>query len=153
VARRRGRARGSVGGITKTAQLEVEGFDQLVKNLRRISDQARVQILEGAVNQGAEETLALMEQLAPLSPGAGSRGYHSADRLVNLKQFSKRDSRARNVGVGRGADGAWALKFAEHGTVFHPETPFIKPTAQAMRKRMIQIIIAHWRKVVQKGIK
>lgn len=153
MARRRGRSRGSIGGITKTAQLEVEGFDELLKNLRRISDQARVQILEGAVDQGAEETLAMMDQLAPRSAGSGSRGYHSGDRLVNLKQFSKRDSRARNVGVGRGADGAWALKFAEHGTIFHPETPFIKPTAQAMRARMIQIIFQHWRKVVSRGIK
>ena len=153
MARRRGRARGSVGGITKTAQVETEGFDELVKNLRRISDQARVQILTRAVDQGSMEALALMEQLAPRSAGGGTRGYHAADRLVNLKQFSRRDSRAQNVGIGRGSDGAWALKFAEFGTIFHPETPFIKPTATAMRPRMIQIIFDHWRQVVRRGIK
>ena len=152
MARRRARGSGTVGGITKKAQIEIEGFEELKRNLRRMSDQARVKILTGAVDQGAEEALALMSQLAPRAPGAGSRGWHGADRLINVKQFSRRDSRAKNVGIGRESDGAWFLKFAETGTIFVAEQPFIKPTAKAMRKRMIDIVVAHWRQAVRKAI-
>ena len=151
--RRRARGRGTVGGITKAARTKVEGFDELVRNLRRMSDQARVKILEKAVDQGSKEALALMEQLAPRAPGAGSRGWHGADRLINVKQFARRDARARNVGIGRQSDGAWFLKFAETGTIFVAEQPFIKPTARAMRKRMIEITFAWWRQAVRSGIR
>ena len=145
--------RGRVGGITKGVQVETEGFEELVSNLRRMSDQARVQILERAVDEGSKEALSLMEQLAPRAPGAGTRGWHGADRLINAKIFSRRDSRAQAVGIGRQSDGAWWLKFAELGTIWAPETPFIKPTANAMRRRMIQIVIAHWRIATRKAIK
>ncbi len=154
MARRpRARGRGTVGGITKRSQTKIEGFDELVRNLRRMSDQARVKILEKAVDQGSTEALALMEQLAPRSPGAGTRGYHGADRLINVKQFSRRDARAKNVGIGRGGGGAWFLKFAEVGTIHSPEQPFIKPTARAMRKRMIEITVMWWRQAVRSGIR
>ena len=125
---RRARGSGTVGGITKRAQ-QVEGFEDLVKNLRRMSDQARVMILEKAVDQGSKEALDIMEQLAPRAPGAGTRGWHGADRLINVKQFSRRDSRAKVVGIGRQTDGAWWLKFAAFGTIFAVEQPFIRPTA------------------------
>ena len=150
---RRARGRGTVGGITKRTQAKVEGFDELVKNLRRMSDQARVKILEKAVDQGSNEALAIMEDLAPRAPGAGTRGWHGADRLINVKQFSRRDSRAKNVGIGRQTDGAWWLKFAETGTIFATEQPFIRPTAKRMRKRMIDITVMWWRQAVRSGIR
>ena len=153
MARRRGRARGIVGGITKAGRTEIEGFDELVRNLRRLSVEVRLKILNDAVDQGAEEAHSIMEQLAPRGPGAGARGYHGADRLINVKHFSRRDSRSKDVGIGRQSDGAWFLKFAETGTIFSAEQPFIKPTARAMRKRMIDIVIQHWRKAVRKGIR
>ena len=144
MARRRAiRGKGTVGGITKKSQLEIEGFEELKRNLLRLSDEVRVKILNDAVDEGAEEAHSIMSQLAPRAPGAGSRGYH----------FSRRDSRAKNVGIGRQSDGAWFLKFAETGTIFVAEQPFIKPTAKAMRKRMIDIVIAHWRRAVRKGIR
>ena len=148
--RRTGLAR--VGGITKKFRAETEGFDKLVKNLRRMSDQARVQILEGAVEEASVEALSLMKQLAPRAPGAGTRGYHGADRLTISKVFVRRDSRAAAVGIHRGLDRGWWLKFAEHGTVFADEQPFIKPTGRAMRQRMLDIVAKHWRIVVRKGI-
>ena len=154
MARRRAiRGKGTVGGITKKSQLEIEGFEELKRNLLRLSDEVRVKILNDAVDEGADEAHSIMSQLAPRAPGAGSRGYHGADRLINVKHFSRRDSRAKNVGIGRQSDGAWFLKFAETGTIFVAEQPFIKPTAKAMRKRMIDIVIAHWRRAVRKGIR
>ena len=145
--------RARVGGISKGVQIETEGFDELVKNLRRMSDQARVQILEKAVDRGSKETLNIMQQLAPRAPGAGTRGWHGADRLINAKIFSRRDSRAQAVGIGRKTDGAWWLKFAELGTIWSAETPFILPAGRAMERRMVQLVIQAWRRATQKAIK
>lgn len=149
----RARARGSVGGITKGIRLEVDGLKALEKNLRRISNQARVQILNNAVEQGAVETLDIMQALAPRSSGTGTRGYHGADRLRIMKIFSRRDSRAAAVGISTEPGGAWFLKFAEFGTEFQPDDPFIRPTANAMRKRMPQIVLKWWKRAMRRGLR
>lgn len=151
--RRTGQARSRVGTIGKKAQTTIEGFDELVKNIRRMSDQARVKILTGAVDQGGREALQIMQELAPRAPGSGTRGYHGADRLESQTLFSRRDSRARSVGahLDRGQwSSAGHLRFAEFGTVRKPGgKPFVRPTARRMRKRMIDITVSHWRKATR----
>ena len=149
----RARPRGIVGQVGKRQQVKIEGFEELTRNLLRLSDQVRVEVLTKAVDEGAEETLDLMQALAPRAPGAGARGYHGADRLRDTKLFSRRDSRARAVGIHGGSDSAWHLMFAEVGTIHSPDQPFMKPTAQAMRKRMVDIIVKHYRLAVRKGIR
>ena len=143
------RVRGRVGGITKRDQLKIEGFEDLVKNLNRLNNGVVVEILEGAIEDGGLEALTLMKQLAPRSDGSGSRGYHGADELKRSKLFSRFNSRAMAVGIHRGRHGAWFLKYAELGTIFHSEQPFLKPTGRSMRSRMVQIVITHWRRAVR----
>ena len=149
---RRPTGRARVGTITKKARSEIEGFEELTANLRRLEDRARVELLDGAVRDGSEEALAIMEQLAPKSPGSGLRGRHGADLLMIMKIFTRRDSRAAAVGISSGSDGAWWLKYAEYGTIFAVGQPFIQPTGRAMRKRMIDIIFAHWDRAVKRSL-
>ena len=147
------RARSSVGTVGKRQQGALQGLEELRANIKRLGIKVQLEIVSRAVDDGADEALVLMKQLAPRAPGSGTRGYHGADRLRIFSIFARRDSRARGVGIIRGREGAWFLKFAELGTIFHPETPFIKPTGRAMRKRMVDIIVRHWRRAVRAGIR
>ena len=153
---RRGVGRSTIGRISKKQQTQITGFKEMIANINRITDVARVEILTRAVDQGGRETLKIMEDLAPRAPGAGTRGFHGADRLQNQKLFSKRDSRARSVGIHRD-NGRYStaahLKFAEFGTIFVPARPFMRPAAREMRVRMVRIVLLHWKRVTRKALK
>ena len=137
---------GSLGG--KRAQKSIQGFDELTRKLRRISDQSRVEILKKAVDEGADETYEIMTRDAPRNPTGPTRppAGHGSDNIViaSPKRRARRDSRALIIGP----TSFW-MWYQEFGTPFHNPQPFVEPTGRAMRPRMIRIIEKHMRKVLR----
>jgi HK97 gp10 family phage protein len=112
-----------------------------------MTDDLRVEVLEGALEDAVEETRAWEQQLAPRAPGAGSRGYHGADFIVDRKAWTrKRDTRAMLVGPDHRL--ARHLMFQEFGTIYHPAQPFIRPVVRKMRPRTLEIVADHAKRAV-----
>ena len=129
---------------------EVIGVEELKANLNRLSVQVRSEILVAAVDEASDEAHSRMLALAPTAPGSGTRGYHGADRLINVEGVKTRDARERNIGLG---PEAWFLVFQELGTVHHARQPFITPTKRAMKKRWLFIIKQHYDLAVRRSLR
>ena len=139
----------TVGSLNSArARKSVDGFDELTRKLRRISDQSRVEILTKAVDEGADETFKIMSQEAPRNPGGPTRPPlgHGSDNITiaTPKRRRRRDSRALVVGP----TSFW-MYYQEFGTPFHTANPFVEPTGRAMRPKMVQIVAKHMRKVLR----
>ena len=131
-------------------EAEVRGIEELKANLNRLSIQVRSEILVNAVDEGSDEAHSRMLALAPLAPGSGTRGYHGADRLINVEGTKTRDGRERNVGLG---PEAWFLVFQELGTIHHPKQPFIRPVKRAMKRRWLVIVKEHYDRAVRRSLR
>lgn len=129
---------------------EVIGVEELKANLNRLTLQIRSEILGSAVDEASDEAHSRMLALAPIAPGSGTRGYHGADRLINVEGNTTRNSRERNIGLG---PDAWFLVFQELGTIHHVKQPFIRPTKRVMKRRWLFILKAHYDKAVRRGIR
>lgn len=125
--------------------MEIEGADQLVKNLQRIGGNASRRSLSKATKAGAEPIVKRAKELAPVDTGKMRDAIRS--------KFAYQSSRAVRVEISsrmKPEGKSWHSYdyYQELGTSHHPAQPFMRPAADEEQKRAVELV----RKTVQDAV-
>ncbi len=118
-----------------------------IRRLRRLPIQAR-KLMRLAIRQSAIEMVALMKNLAPVSPGGGQLresigwtfGKPPAGAITIAEVISTDETLTATIFAGSALDrsersGAFYARWQEHGTVLFPAQPYFFVSYRALRKR------------------
>ena len=136
----------------KRSRIDLEGAEDLVRALARLTEDVGGVHLRGAVMSGAEIVRDVASQLAPRSED-GSHGHEPGFLSKNIKavrQFTRRQDKAEaHVGMDKEA---WYGQLQETGTVFHPAQPFLRPAFDATKNDVVNEIAEQLRARILRGL-
>lgn len=124
----------------KRTVADLEGVDDLLGALRRMTEDVQGEHLRAAAAAGAEITRVVASQLAPVSAD-GSHGHAPgflASRIEAEVKFTRTQDKAE-VHVGMHKD-AWYGRLQETGTQFQPAQPFLRPALDGTKDDVVDEI-------------
>lgn len=137
----------------KRQRVDLEGVDDLIGALKRLTDDVGGEHLRAAVRAGAEITRDVASQLAPRSAD-GSHGNPPGFLAANIEaevQWTRgQDTAALHVGMNKDA---WYGMLQETGTVYHPAQPFLRPALDETKDDVVDEIRDHLRASILRGVR
>lgn len=131
--------------MKKRQVAHLEGADDLIGALKRMTQDVQGVHLRAATESGADVVVTVASQLAPSSV-RGSRGNaagHLSRNITKETQWTRTQDTA-DVHVGMAKD-AYYGRFQELGTVYEPAQPFLRPALDTTKNDVIDEIAEHLR--------
>ena len=124
----------------KRNRVELDGADDMIAGLKRLTEDVGGEHLRDAVGAGAEIVRGVASQLAPRSQD-GSHGRlpgFLADHIETERQWTRRQDTAQtNVGPSKEA---WYGSLQEVGTIHQPAQPFLRPALDETKNDVVEEI-------------
>lgn len=117
------------------ARTTVKGLDKLRAKLRAMPDEVRAAI-RGALEQNAEELVAMQKRLVPVDDGDLRDSIKWEWGSGDASRIGVKGEAGLAVKVSAGDENAFYAAFKEFGTVDQPATAYFFPSYRALRKRM-----------------
>lgn len=115
--------------------VQVDGFGDLEKKLRRLPDAVRGRKLDSAARAGAEVLVEFMQAMAP----RGDDGPPHAFQFIAANRMDTRSPEVVDYAVGPGGAGFY-LTFHETGTLYLAPQPFMRPAKDAAEPHVIEAV-------------
>lgn len=130
------------------AELELSGLDELLNQLREVSNKAS-RVENAALLAAAESVQNTASRLAPRSVETRRPIGHLADNIVISKVTKKDGVKYVAIGPARGDNNVFFYaKFIEWGTSKKPARPFMQPAYEQNKKTIIDTISQYLREAL-----